>query len=77
MSKKANFYFGKALVTSVAAAALGVVALNTQDVKADQSVNTAKLKQTANTTNGADDNLSNQAVNETNQKGQLPVNDNK
>ncbi|RMC23748.1 MULTISPECIES: MucBP domain-containing protein [unclassified Lactobacillus] len=87
MSKKANFYLGKALVTSVAAAALGVVALNTQDVKADQttdqSVNTAKLKQTANnivpvanTTNGADDNLSKQIGSETNEKVQPPINDN-
>ncbi|RMC47286.1 transposase [Lactobacillus sp. ESL0228] len=67
---------------------LGVVALNAQDVKADQttdqSVDTAKLKQTAdnivpviNIINGADNNLSKQTSSETNDKVQLPVNDNK
>ena len=84
MSKKANFYSGKVLVTSVAAAALGLAALNTQDVKADQttdqSVDTEKLKQTVdnilpveNTPNGADNNLSNQASSETNEKVQPPA----
>ncbi|MCO6524658.1 MAG: BspA family leucine-rich repeat surface protein, partial [Candidatus Schmidhempelia sp.] len=45
-------------------------------INADQSANTAKLNQIANTTNGADDNLSNQTGSETNEKVQPPVNDN-
>ncbi|RMC47341.1 BspA family leucine-rich repeat surface protein [Lactobacillus sp. ESL0228] len=45
-------------------------------INADQSANTANLNQIANTTSGADDNLSNQTGSETNEKVQPPVNDN-